>query len=108
MTRSVFAEPRGKATRLASRAFRVVAITLATGEALPTLVRSNDWMPVRVPTRWAVRRRRFECMDSTLANDLRGIAYLYEWAAELLRPTNSQQAGGTREPLFERLPRGSV
>jgi hypothetical protein len=85
MARSVFAELRGKATRLPSRAFRVVAITLATGESLPTLVRSSDWMPVRVPTRWAVRRRRFECMDSTLANDLRGIAYLYEWAATTLQ-----------------------
>ena len=42
-------------------------------------------MPVRVPTRWAVRRRRFECMDSTLATDLRGIAYLNEWAATTLQ-----------------------
>lgn len=64
-----------------SRAYHVVSITLATGETLPTLVRSLDWIPTRVPTRWAVRRRRFECMDNTLAGDLRGIANLYEWAA---------------------------
>jgi hypothetical protein len=35
MARSVFAELRGKATRPSSRAFRVVAITLATAESLP-------------------------------------------------------------------------
>jgi hypothetical protein len=52
MARSDFAELRGEAKRLPSRAFRVVAITLATGESLRTLVRSTDWMPVRVPRRW--------------------------------------------------------
>ena len=32
-------------------------ITLATGETLPTLVRSTDRIPVQVATWWAVRRR---------------------------------------------------
>jgi hypothetical protein len=49
MARPDFAGLRGEAERLPSRAFRVVAITLATGESLRTLVRSTDWMPVRVP-----------------------------------------------------------
>lgn len=81
-----------RATSLASKlvtklrkGFRVLPITLETGETLPTLVHASDWLPVRVATRWAVRRRRFECMDSTLAHDLRAIGLLYEWAAVTLR-----------------------
>lgn len=65
---------------LALRPFRVIAIPLPTGEPLPTLVRSTEWIPVRVPTRWAVRRRRFECMPNTLAHDLRAVGLLYEWS----------------------------
>jgi hypothetical protein len=49
-----------------NRKYRVLPIALATGESLPTLVRSSDWLPLRLATRWAVRRRRFECMSSTL------------------------------------------
>ena len=59
--------------------YRVLPIVLNTGETLPTLVRRGDWIPVRVVTRWAVRRRRFECMESTLARDLRALGLLYEW-----------------------------
>lgn len=76
--------PLKLATKL-RKGFRVLPITLETGETLPTLVHASDWLPVRVATRWAVRRRRFECMDSTLAHDLRAIALLYEWAAVTLR-----------------------
>src|SRR5437870_1275404 len=68
------------ALKRVNRKYRVLPITLSTGESLPTLVRESDWIPVRVATRWAVRRRRFECMDSTLARDLRALALLYEWA----------------------------
>jgi integrase len=68
-----------------NRKYRVLPIVLGTGEALPTLVRTGNWIPVRVATRWAVRRRRFECMDSTLAHDLRALALLYEWAETTLR-----------------------
>jgi len=65
--------------------FAVVQITHETGESLPVLVRKSDWIPLRVPTRWAVRRRRFECMENTLSRDLRGVALLYEWAATTLK-----------------------
>lgn len=68
-----------------NRKYRVLPIFLSTGETLPTLVRKSNWIPVRVATRWAVRRRRFECMDSTLAHDLRALALLYEWAETTLR-----------------------
>ena len=64
--------------------YRVLPIVLGTGEALPTLVRKSDWIPVRVATRWAVRRRRFECMPSTLGHDLRALAFLYDWADKTL------------------------
>ncbi len=65
--------------------FVVAQITLETGESLPLLIRKSDWIPLRVPTRWAVRRRRFECMKSTLSRDLRGIALLYEWGMTTLK-----------------------
>jgi integrase len=65
--------------------YRVLPIVLDTGEVLPTLVRRRDWIPARVATRWAVRRRRFECMPSTLAHDLRALAVLYDWADGTLR-----------------------
>lgn len=60
--------------------FVVKQITLVTGECLPTLVRNSNWIPLTVPTRWAVTHRRFECMENTLSNDLRGIALLYQIA----------------------------
>jgi hypothetical protein len=65
--------------------FAVAQITLETGENLPVLIRKFDWIPMRVPTRWAVRRRRFECMENTLSRDLREIALLYEWATTTLK-----------------------
>jgi integrase len=60
--------------------FAVRQLTLATGECLPVLVRKSDWIPLKVPTRWAVTRRRFECMENTLSNDLRAVGLLYEIA----------------------------
>lgn len=66
------------------RMYRVLPLSLDTGEVLPTLVRCSNWVPARVATRWAVRRRRFECMDSTLARDLRALGLLYEWASQAL------------------------
>src|SRR5207245_4099585 len=57
--------------------FRVLPLTLDTGEILPTLVDSVSWIPVRVATRWVVRRRRWRSMPSTLTNDLRSLALLY-------------------------------
>ena len=47
-----------------------MTVSSGTGEALPTLVRRSDWIPVGVATRWAVRHRRFECMPSTLGHEL--------------------------------------
>ena len=65
--------------------FRVLPLTLETGEALPTLVDACSWIPVRVATRWVVRRRRWRSMPSTLANDLRSLGLLYSWASGALK-----------------------
>jgi integrase len=62
------------------RRFRVLPLTLDTGEILPVLVDASSWIPVRVATRWVVRRRRWRAMPSTLTNDLRSIGLLYSWA----------------------------
>ena len=66
------------------RRFRVLALTLDTGELLPTLVDASSWIPVRVATRWVVRRRRWQSMPSTLTNDLRSIGLLYTWSSAAL------------------------
>jgi integrase len=63
-----------------ARRFRVLPLTLDTGEILPVLVDASSWIPVRVATRWVVRRRRWRAMPSTLANDLHSIGLLYSWA----------------------------
>lgn len=64
--------------------FRVLPLALDTGEVLPTLVDAGSWIPVRVATRWVVRRRRWRSMPSTLANDLRSLGLLYAWASRAL------------------------
>jgi integrase len=66
------------------RRFRVLPLTLDTGEILPTLVYHTFLKPVRVATRWVVRRRRWRAMPSTLTNDLRSIGLLYSWANRAL------------------------
>lgn len=66
------------------RRFRVLPLTLDTGEVLPTLVDASSWIPVRVATRWVIRRRRWRSMPSTLTNDLRSIGLLYSWASGTL------------------------
>ncbi len=66
------------------RRFRVLPLALETGEVLPTLVDADIWIPVRVATRWMVRRRRWRSMPSTLANDLRSLGLLYSWASVAL------------------------
>ena len=66
------------------RRFRVLPLTLDTGEVLPTLVDASSWIPVRVATRWVVRRRRWRSMPSTLTNDLRSIGLLYSWSTGTL------------------------
>ncbi|MGA1981114.1 MAG: site-specific integrase [Acidobacteriaceae bacterium] len=77
--------PKVDTNRIRHGGFAVAQIAFETGESLPVLVRKSDWIPLRVPTRWAVRRRRFECMENTLSRDLRGVALLYEWAAMTLK-----------------------
>jgi integrase len=79
------ASPKVDTSKNLHGSFVVAQITLETGENLPVLIRKSDWIPLRVPTRWAVRRRRFECMENTLSRDLRGVALLYEWAATTLK-----------------------
>ena len=67
-----------------SSPFRVLPLTLETGEILPALVERSSWIPLRVATRWAVRRRRWQCMPLTLTNELRSVSLLYRWARESL------------------------
>jgi hypothetical protein len=50
---------------------------------LPMLVDRNTWLPPRLPLRWVVRRRRWECMPNTLASNLRALGLLYEWGARM-------------------------
>ncbi len=66
------------------RRFRVLPLTLDTGEVLPTLVDADSWIPVRVATRWVGRRRRWRSMPATLTNDLSSIGLLYSWAGDTL------------------------
>ena len=49
------------------------------------LVDRNTSLPPRLPVRWAVRRRRWECMPNTLASNLRALGLLYEWGSTTLR-----------------------
>jgi hypothetical protein len=49
------------------------------------LIDRNTWLPPRLPLRWAVRRRRWECMPNTLAGNLRALGLLYEWGARMHR-----------------------
>jgi integrase len=67
------------ATRV-QRPFTVLRVVLETGERLPCLVDSATWLPVRVGTRWAVRRRRYRVQSSTLVSNLRALCRLYTWA----------------------------
>lgn len=70
-----------------ARPFRVLPVRLAsanTSETLPMLVEAHSWLPLRMPLRWVVRTRRWECMPSTLADNLRSIALLYDWADQAL------------------------
>jgi integrase len=60
--------------------FRLVYLVLDTGERLPCLVDKGTWLPVRLPTRWAVRWRRYRVQASTLASNLRVLAKVYDWA----------------------------
>jgi hypothetical protein len=79
----------------------VLPLTLDTGEVLPTLVDADSWIPVRVATRWVVRRRRWRSMPSTLANDLRSIGLLYSWASSALEGSG---ANLVREEIALALP----
>lgn len=62
--------------------FTVLNMVLDSGERLPCLVETATWLPVRVATRWAVRYRRYRVQSSTLANNLRVLAWVYRWALE--------------------------
>jgi len=74
-------------TRSTGRQFRVVPVPLDgvdRREVLPMLVDRQTWLPPRLPLRWAVRRRRWECMPNTLTSNLRALGLLYEWGASML------------------------
>ena len=57
------------------------------------LVDRQTWLPPRLPLRWAVRRRRWECLPNTLTSNLRALGLLYEWGASRL--------GSNLDPLLE-------
>ncbi len=76
---------RSNEDAISRRRFRVLPLTLDTGEVLPALVDAGSWFPVRVATRWVVRRRRWRSMPSTLSNDLRSVGLLYSWASGALK-----------------------
>lgn len=66
--------------RSAPTPYRVIHLKLDSGERLPCLVESETWIPARVATRWAVRYRRYRVQSSTLANNLRTLCQVYNWA----------------------------
>ena len=77
-----------------ARRFRVLPLALDTGEILPTLVHASSWIPVRVATRWVVRRRRWQSMPATISNDLRLIGLLYTRADGSIERDVLQQGSG--------------
>ena len=60
--------------------YTVIHLKLDSGERLPCLVDHETWIPARVATRWAVRYRRYRVQSSTLANNLRTLRQVYNWA----------------------------
>uniref|UniRef100_E6PHS9 Putative Phage integrase n=1 Tax=mine drainage metagenome TaxID=410659 RepID=E6PHS9_9ZZZZ len=52
---------------------------MADGERLPLLVASNG-LPVPLPNQWALFMRRPQLQSNSLTEELRAIAYLYDWA----------------------------
>jgi len=60
--------------------YTVIHLKLDSGERLPCLVDHETWIPARVATRWAVRYRRYRVQSSTLANNLRALCQIYNWA----------------------------
>jgi integrase len=62
--------------------FTLLNVVLESGERLPCLVESATWLPAKVATRWAVRYRRYRVQSSTLASNLRVLAWVYHWARE--------------------------
>jgi integrase len=66
--------------RTTSAPYTVIHLKLDSGERLPCLVESETWIPARVATRWAVRHRRYRVQSSTLADNLRTLRQVYNWA----------------------------
>ena len=54
-------------------------MSLETGEHLPVLVRRETGMPLTLPARWVMRKRRLEVSYNTISNDLYGLADLFDW-----------------------------
>lgn len=66
--------------KLFAKALTIVQLVLDSGERLPCLVETATWLPVKLPTRWAVRHRRYQVQASTLRSNLYSLKKLYEWA----------------------------
>ena len=60
--------------------FSILPLVLASGERLPALVETQTWLPVLVGNQWSTRYRRYRVQSSTLTQDLRAIARLYDWS----------------------------
>ena len=67
------------ATSMSSRQHSVRTVTLETGEQLPVLVRRDTGLPLTLPARWVMRKRRLEVSYNTISNDLYGLADLFDW-----------------------------
>jgi integrase len=82
------ASPKNNATpnRHQRRAlpYAVVGARLDTGEGLPTLIRTDTWVPQSLALRWAVFARRYEVAEGTLRSELDALRYLYAWGDRFL------------------------
>jgi len=59
--------------------FRVISSVLRSGELLPVLVDPVTWVPRSLALRWVLFKRRYECAESTLRNNVDALRHLYAW-----------------------------
>jgi integrase len=62
------------------RLYKVRACRLSSGERLPLVV-DRRGIPVPLPNRWAMLLRRPQVQEKTLADEMRTIAHVHEWAS---------------------------
>lgn len=60
--------------------YAVAVLVAPDGERLPMLVDRGTGVPCQVSLRWSLAERRGRVAASTMADDLRSVQHLYEWA----------------------------